>query len=419
MARALEVGGVSINNVMATEANPALPFGGVKNSGFGRYKGEHGLHAFCNVKSVLVDKDSAKIEANWYPYTKEKYRLFTNLTVQPLRRRPALVRASSPSPASSSSATRTRRPSRGERAARVERRGLGLRAAARAGARRAAAADGGRPRHPRRQHAPPVAHRARARQEPPTGGEVGARARPAGAHPRRRRPALPRPHVLLVRGGAAARRLRLRRPADRLSDRAAQRPRDRRRDERGGPRAHADDRRAGARAHAGGLLEGEVWRRAAPLRVCIDLDMSWRPFGLHVGVQRSPVRDVDGFRAPARRAPEEARAAPGRRHGLRGAGGGARRRQPVRAAAQSDEALHQAALDGGRRRQAQGGGGPAARARRGARLLQRRRHRLDSHHQRGGVGDRGHRGLRAFCSRTCSTTTPATRTGRPSASPCR
>jgi acyl-CoA reductase-like NAD-dependent aldehyde dehydrogenase len=81
VSRALAVGGVSINNVMATEANPALPFGGLKYSGFGRYKGEHGLHAFCNVKSVLIDKDSAKIEANWYPYTKEKYRLFTDLTV--------------------------------------------------------------------------------------------------------------------------------------------------------------------------------------------------------------------------------------------------------------------------------------------------------------------------------------------------
>jgi aldehyde dehydrogenase (NAD+) len=81
VSRALAVGGVSVNNVMATEANPALPFGGVKNSGFGRYKGEHGLHAFCNVKSVLVDKDSAKIEANWYPYTSEKYRRFTTLTV--------------------------------------------------------------------------------------------------------------------------------------------------------------------------------------------------------------------------------------------------------------------------------------------------------------------------------------------------
>jgi aldehyde dehydrogenase (NAD+) len=81
VSRALAVGGVSINNVMATEANPALPFGGVKHSGFGRYKGEHGLHAFCNVKSVLVDKDSGKIEANWYPYTAEKYRLFTDLTL--------------------------------------------------------------------------------------------------------------------------------------------------------------------------------------------------------------------------------------------------------------------------------------------------------------------------------------------------
>ena len=79
VAAALAVGGVSINNVMATEANPALPFGGVKQSGFGRYKGEHGLHAFCNVKSVLVDKDSKKIEANWYPYTAEKYRLFNGL----------------------------------------------------------------------------------------------------------------------------------------------------------------------------------------------------------------------------------------------------------------------------------------------------------------------------------------------------
>ena len=81
VSRALAVGGVSVNNVMATEANPGLPFGGVKHSGFGRYKGEHGLHAFCNVKSVLVDKDSKKIEANWYPYTQEKYRLFTDLTV--------------------------------------------------------------------------------------------------------------------------------------------------------------------------------------------------------------------------------------------------------------------------------------------------------------------------------------------------
>jgi aldehyde dehydrogenase (NAD+) len=81
VARAIVTGNVSINNVMLTEGNPALPFGGIKNSGFGRYKGEIGLHSFCNIKSVLIDKDSSKIESNWFPYTRKKYTLFSDLTV--------------------------------------------------------------------------------------------------------------------------------------------------------------------------------------------------------------------------------------------------------------------------------------------------------------------------------------------------
>jgi aldehyde dehydrogenase (NAD+) len=81
VARAIKTGNVSINNVMLTEGNPALPFGGTKNSGFGRYKGEIGLHSFCNIKSVLIDKDSSKIESNWFPYTKEKYVMFSNMMV--------------------------------------------------------------------------------------------------------------------------------------------------------------------------------------------------------------------------------------------------------------------------------------------------------------------------------------------------
>lgn len=81
VARAINTGNVSINNVMLTEGNPALPFGGIKNSGFGRYKGEMGLHSFCNVKSILIDKDSSKIESNWYPYTRKKYELFSDMTV--------------------------------------------------------------------------------------------------------------------------------------------------------------------------------------------------------------------------------------------------------------------------------------------------------------------------------------------------
>ncbi len=80
VARAIVTGNVSINNVMLTEGNHALPFGGAKKSGIGRYKGEFGLYCFANIKSVLIDKNSPKLEANWFPYTPRKYRLFSELT---------------------------------------------------------------------------------------------------------------------------------------------------------------------------------------------------------------------------------------------------------------------------------------------------------------------------------------------------
>lgn len=79
VARQIITGNVAINNHMITEANPALPFGGIKNSGFGRYKGDWGLTTFCNVKSIVIDKQSSVIEPHWYPFTKTKYQLLTNL----------------------------------------------------------------------------------------------------------------------------------------------------------------------------------------------------------------------------------------------------------------------------------------------------------------------------------------------------
>jgi len=79
VARAIVTGNVSINNVMLTEGNHGLPFGGAKQSGFGRFKGEFGFYSFSNIKSVIVDKDSSKIEANWYPYTSTKFSLFGRL----------------------------------------------------------------------------------------------------------------------------------------------------------------------------------------------------------------------------------------------------------------------------------------------------------------------------------------------------
>lgn len=74
IARALEVGGVSINNVNMVEGNPWLSFGGRKQTGTGRARGIEGFLAYTRSKHILIDPNSSKIEANWYPYTTKKYK---------------------------------------------------------------------------------------------------------------------------------------------------------------------------------------------------------------------------------------------------------------------------------------------------------------------------------------------------------
>ncbi len=51
-ARDLEAGAVFING-MTTSFNE-LPFGGIKNSGYGRELSEHGIREFCNLKAVWI-----------------------------------------------------------------------------------------------------------------------------------------------------------------------------------------------------------------------------------------------------------------------------------------------------------------------------------------------------------------------------
>ena len=79
VARALVTGSVSVNNVVATQANAALPFGGVNESGMGRYHGRFGMHTFSNIKSMTIEPDDKPTEINWYPYTAEKFALFNKL----------------------------------------------------------------------------------------------------------------------------------------------------------------------------------------------------------------------------------------------------------------------------------------------------------------------------------------------------
>lgn len=75
LVRDLQTGCVNVNNVMLTEGNASLPFGGVKGSGFGRMKGVEGLRGMVQSKAVLDDATRGKPEAHWYPYSSDKLAL--------------------------------------------------------------------------------------------------------------------------------------------------------------------------------------------------------------------------------------------------------------------------------------------------------------------------------------------------------
>lgn len=52
LARQIEAGAVFVNGLV--KSDPRLPFGGIKNSGFGRELSHYGIKEFCNIKSVWV-----------------------------------------------------------------------------------------------------------------------------------------------------------------------------------------------------------------------------------------------------------------------------------------------------------------------------------------------------------------------------
>jgi acyl-CoA reductase-like NAD-dependent aldehyde dehydrogenase len=68
LASRLEVGHALVNDVLTSVGNIALPFGGIKRSGIGRYHGADGLRTFCNQKSIMVSRGLVPYEPFWFPY---------------------------------------------------------------------------------------------------------------------------------------------------------------------------------------------------------------------------------------------------------------------------------------------------------------------------------------------------------------
>ena len=68
IASRMECGQVMVNDVVVSVGNPALPFGGVKSSGFGRYHGAEGLLTFTHQKAIMVDRGWLNAEPFWFPY---------------------------------------------------------------------------------------------------------------------------------------------------------------------------------------------------------------------------------------------------------------------------------------------------------------------------------------------------------------
>lgn len=61
-------GGVCINDSLVHLANHNLPFGGVGNSGFGRYHGKYSFETFSHTRSILISPKNFDLKLKYPPY---------------------------------------------------------------------------------------------------------------------------------------------------------------------------------------------------------------------------------------------------------------------------------------------------------------------------------------------------------------
>ena len=72
-------GGVCVNDTVIHLSSPRLPFGGVGNSGFGKYHGKAGFDTFSNAKSVLYQTLLFDIPRRFPPTDDRDLRIFRTI----------------------------------------------------------------------------------------------------------------------------------------------------------------------------------------------------------------------------------------------------------------------------------------------------------------------------------------------------
>jgi acyl-CoA reductase-like NAD-dependent aldehyde dehydrogenase len=80
LAQQIESGNACVNECVISAGIPALPFGGVKQSGVGtRHGGAEGLRQFCVRQAILVEPRRRTKEPAWFPYSARRARLIERL----------------------------------------------------------------------------------------------------------------------------------------------------------------------------------------------------------------------------------------------------------------------------------------------------------------------------------------------------
>jgi aldehyde dehydrogenase (NAD+) len=77
--RRTQSGSVGVNDTVMQIASPYLPYGGVGNSGLGRYHGKKSFETFSNMRSVLVKSNLFDVPLRYPPYNKFKEKVVSLL----------------------------------------------------------------------------------------------------------------------------------------------------------------------------------------------------------------------------------------------------------------------------------------------------------------------------------------------------